>query len=424
MFLKIKGTLDIFDYRLIEGVLQIVQNHLKNYNFSQVATPILESVSLFERGLGFQTDVVSKQMFIVQSKSENESICLRPEITAGTIRAFVEQQGSLVLPWKVFSYGPVFRYERPQKGRYRQFHQMSIESLGTDTVVYDAFFISMLSHLFAEKLALENFVLHVNFLGQQEDREIFKVHLYAFLSEHDAILCTTCKQRKDTNILRVFDCKVEACHSLYKKAPKITDYLTPASAAEWKLVQQELLQLSVTFVHDPYLVRGLDYYNKTVFEFIGTTLGAQSTFCGGGRYDSLAQQLGSKEQVSAIGAGIGMERLLMMLEGAEENFAIQKPPLVCIVPCSVEQNGTALLIADHLQAADICVDILLDTASLKSKLRKADKLQAQYAVVIGEIEQQQNFVMVKNMMTGKDEKVSQADLESYFKGLSLSPSEN
>ena len=418
MFPRIKGTQDILDYRLIEGVLQIIEYHLKNYNFSQVVTPILESVSLFERGLGFQTDVVSKQMFVVQSKSDSEHICLRPEITAGTVRAFVEQQGSLVLPWKVFSYGPVFRYERPQKGRFRQFNQVSIESLGTNSVMYDAFFISMLSNLFGEKLAIENFVLHVNFLGQIEDREIFKTHLYTFLSEHDAILCETCRQRKETNILRVFDCKVEACSRLYKQAPKITDYLTPASQAEWQMVQDQLLQLSVTFVHDPYLVRGLDYYNKTVFEFIGTTLGAQNTFCGGGRYDSLAQQLGSKEQVPAIGAGIGMERLLIVLEGQEEKFATQRASLVCIIPCAVEQNGTALLIADSLQAAGVCIDVLLDEASLKSKLRKADKLQAAYAIVIGQEEQAMNFVMVKNMMTGQDEKVSQANLENYFKSIS------
>lgn len=417
MFPRIKGTQDILDYRLIEGVLQIIDRHLKNYNFSQISTPILESVSLFERGLGIQTDVVGKEMFVVQSKSDREQICLRPEMTAGTVRAFVEQQGSLVVPWKVFSYGPAFRYERPQKGRLRQFHQISIESLGTSAVMYDAFFISMLATLFSEKLEIERFVLHVNFLGQQQDRDIFKTHLHAFLSEHDAILCETCKQRKETNILRIFDCKVEACHNLYKQAPKITDHLTPASQIEWQMVQDQLLQLSVTFVHDPYLVRGLDYYNKTVFEFIGLALGAQNTFCGGGRYDTLAQQLGSKEEVPAIGAGIGMERLLIVLEGQEEKFATKKRPLVCVIPCAVEQNGTALLITDSLQAAGVCVDILLDVASLKSKLRKADKLQTAYAVVIGEQEQAQNFVMVKNMMTGQDEKVSQADLETYFRSL-------
>lgn len=417
MFPRIKGTQDILDYRLTQGVLQIIGHHLKNYNFAQISTPILESVALFERGLGVQTDVVGKEMFIVQSKSDREQICLRPEMTAGTVRAFVEEQGSLVLPWKVFSYGPAFRYERPQKGRLRQFNQISIESLGTSNVMYDTFFISMLSHLFAEKLEIEHFVLHVNFLGQLEDREIFKTHLYQFLTEHDAILCNTCKQRKDANILRVFDCKVESCSNLYKQAPKITDHLTPASQVEWQMVQDQLLQLSVTFTHNPYLVRGLDYYNKTVFEFVGLSLGAQNTFCGGGRYDTLAQQLGSKEQVSAIGAGIGMERLLIVLEGQEAKFATQRPSLVCLVPYAVEQNSTAMLIADSLQAAGVCVDILLDTASLKSKLRKADKLQAAYAVVIGQVEQAENFVMVKNMMTGQDTKVFQADLQTYFKSL-------
>lgn len=414
MFSLIKGTQDILDYRLTDGVLQIIQSHLKNYNFAQISTPILESVELFERGLGVATDVVGKEMFVVQSKSDRERICLRPEMTAGTVRAFVQEQGSLVLPWKVFSYGPAFRYERPQKGRLRQFHQISIESLGTASVMYDAFFISMLANLFEEKLNIENFVLHVNFLGQPEDRQIFKTHLYQFLTENDAILCATCKQRKDTNILRVFDCKNEACHELYTRAPKITDHLTPESQAEWQTVQDQLLQLSVTFVHDPYLVRGLDYYNKTVFEFVGLSLGAQNTFCGGGRYDSLAQQLGSKELVPAFGAGIGMERLLIVLEDQQEKFATQRPSLVCIIPCDVEQNNTAVLIADHLQAAGVCIDILLDTASLKSKLRKADKLQAKYAVVIGQVEQAENFVMVKNMMNGQDEKVSQADVQSYF----------
>ena len=419
MFFRIKGTQDNLDCRLVEGVLRTIMQHLANYNFQQVSTPIIESTSLFERGLGMQTDVVSKEMFIVQAKSDREQICLRPEMTAGTVRAFVEQQGSLVLPWKVFSYGPVFRYERPQKGRFRQFHQVSIESLGTSSVMYDAFFISMLDSLFAEKFSIENYVLQINFLGQQNDRDIFKTHLYAFLSEHESTLCATCIQRKDTNILRVFDCKIDACIDLYKNAPKIVDHLTPESKLEWDMLCQQLHQLSVTFTHNPYLVRGLDYYNKTVFEFIGTTLGAQNTFCGGGRYDTLATQLGSKEEVPAVGAGIGMERLLMLLEGSQDKFSIAKRPLVCVVPCQAEQNGTALLIADHLQAAGVCVDVLIDEASLKSKLRKANKLQAVYVAVIGADEQIGNYVTIKNMVTGGDEKVFQADLATFFASISV-----
>jgi len=414
MFSRIKGTQDILDYRLIEGVLQIVMQHLSHYNFQQISTPIIEPTELFVRGLGVQTDVVSKEMFEVQSKSDREQICLRPEMTAGTIRAFIEQQGSLILPWKVFSYGPAFRYERPQKGRQRQFNQVSIESLGTASVMYDAFFISMLSNLFAEKLKIENFVLQINFIGEPQDREIFKTHVYSFLSKYESIICATCIQRKDSNILRVFDCKIEACIALYKTAPKIVDHLTPESKIEWELLQEQLHQLSVTFMHNPYLVRGLDYYNKTVFEFIGTTLGAQNTFCGGGRYDTLATQLGSKEDVPAFGAGIGVERLLMLLEGHEEQFMVKKQSLVCIVPCQIEQNGTALLIADSLQATGVCIDILLDDASLKSKLRKANKLQAMYVVIIGVDEQQGNYVTIKNMVTGKDEKIIQADLDQFF----------
>lgn len=414
MFFRIKGTQDNLDCRFVQGVLQIVMHHLANYNFQQISTPIIESTTLFERGLGIATDVVGKEMFTVESKSDREQICLRPEMTAGTVRAFVEQQGSLVLPWKVFSYGPVFRYERPQKGRYRQFHQVSIESLGTSSVMYDAFFISMLDTLFAEKLSIENYVLQINFLGQQEDRDIFKAHLYEFLTTHASILCATCIQRKDTNILRVFDCKNETCSNLYKTAPQIVDHLTPESKREWELLCQQLHQLSVTFTHNPYLVRGLDYYNKTVFEFIGTTLGAQNTFCGGGRYDTLATQLGSKEQVPAVGAGIGVERLLMLLEDQQAKFEIPKRSLVCIIPCQNEHNGTALLIADSLQAGGVCVDVLLDEASLKSKIRKANKLQAMYVAVIGDDEQAGNYVTIKNMVTGKDDKISQANLADFF----------
>jgi len=417
MFLKVKGTQDVLDYRLIEGVLQIVQTHLKNYNFQPVVTPIIESVSLFERGLGFETDVVSKQMFVVQSKSSSEQICLRPELTAGTLRAFLENQAILTLPWKCFSYGPVFRYERPQKGRYRQFNQVSIESLGTKSVAYDAFFIGMLSTLFAEKLKLDNFILQINFLGQEEDRAIFKTHLHQFLTQHQEQLCQTCVARKETNILRVFDCKVEACVTLYEQAPKITDYLTPESQVEWQELQDQLLQLSITFVHNPYLVRGLDYYNKTVFEFVGLTLGAQSTFCGGGRYDSLAQQLGSKEEIPAIGAGIGMERLLLTLEDREQELQTQLPALLCCIPCEDAQKGTVLLLAEHLQAAGLCIDVLIDSGSLKHKLKKAHKLQAAYAIIVGEKEQAGNYVMVKDMITGHDEKVGQAEVLNYFKKL-------
>jgi len=241
--------------------------------------------------------------------------------------------------------------------------------------------------------------------------------LHEFLTAHQDKLCQTCCARKETNILRVFDCKVETCAQLYESAPQITNYLTPESQAEWQALQSQLLQLSITFTHNPYLVRGLDYYNKTVFEFIGLTLGAQSTFCGGGRYDSLAQQLGSKEEIPAIGAGIGMERLLMVLQDSQEQLQLSLPALVCCIPCDDGQQGTVLLLAESLQAAGVCVDVIVDTGSLKNKLKKAHKLQARYAMIVGQDEQLGNFVMMKDMISGNDQKVSQADLVDYCKKL-------
>lgn len=417
MFAKIKGTQDILDHRLLDEVIKLVTSHAQFYNFTQISTPILESVTLFERGLGLQTDVVSKEMFLVESKSDREKICLRPEMTAGAVRAFLEQQGSLVLPWKIFSYGPAFRYERPQKGRLRQFHQISFESLGTADISYDALFISMLDQLFGRILQIAHYQLRINFLGTIQDRQIFKEHLYQFLEKHNETICSTCQERKITNILRVFDCKNSICQQIYQSAPVIINYLTEQSIEQWNLLQEYLVRLGVQFVIDPYLVRGLDYYNKTVFEFISLSLGAQNTFCGGGRYDSLAQQLGSKDQIPSIGAGIGVERLLMVLEDKKDAILVKQQPLIIVISCDTAQNSSAIMYADRLQKAGIKIDILVDAASLKSKLRKADKLQADYAIVIGSIEQQEGFVMVKDMKTGVDIKVLQKDLCDYFKNM-------
>jgi histidyl-tRNA synthetase len=418
MFSKIKGTQDFLDCNFLQGVLHKIFRHVQTYNFKQIETPILESVTLFERGLGYETDVVSKQMFIIDKEKSSEVICLRPEATAGTMRAFVENQGQLTLPWKVFSYGPMFRYERPQKGRFRQFHQVNIESIGVQDIMHDALFITMLSRLFEEVLDIENFVLHINFLGSMQDRENFKQALHAFLQQHVATLCDTCLVRKESNILRVFDCKSEQCIDLYKQAPKLTDHLCQESQQEWNSIKDTLHQLSVTFIQDPYLVRGLDYYNKTVFEFVGTTLGAQNAFCGGGRYDGLAQQLGAKQEVASIGAAIGIERLLLLLEDKKDEMSFAQQPLVYVLPCEQEQNNLALFVVDALQQAGICSDVLFD-GKLKAKLKKANKLQASYVVLIGQDEQQENFVTVKDMTTGSEERVIQSELVSYFTKLGI-----
>lgn len=415
MFSRVKGAADLFTYNLWKGIFNKVQAHLKTHNFKEIQTPLLEYVSLFERGLGYETDVVKKQMFLIEQKNDKNQMCLRPEGTAGTMRAYLEKKHELTAPCNLFSFGPMFRYERPQKGRLRQFHQVNIESIGVTSIQYDAFFIQMLHKLFLETLKITEFVLAINFLGTPEDREQYKKALYAFLESYTEQICATCQERKETNILRVLDCKSESCQKIYDSAPIITDHLCEQSTLEWALLQDQLHQLSVTFTVNPRLVRGLDYYNKTVFEFVGMTLGAQDTFCGGGRYDGLAKQLGSKDPVPAIGAAFGFERLLLLLGDQAQDFVEPEAPLTVVVACAQGQNSLALLCADVIQRAGKTVQVLIDETSLKNKLKKSNKMGAAFVVLIGEEEQQSSIVTVKNMMTGKEEKVAQDKMVSCLK---------
>lgn len=409
MISRVRGTEDILDLHLHDFVLGVVKHHLATYNFSEIQTPILEHSSLFLRTLGTDTDVVSKEMYLLTTES-GEQLCLRPEATASTMRAFLESKEQHVLPWKVFSYGPMFRHERPQKGRWRQFSQINIELIGTNALAQDAQCIAMLDALFHERFNLSNYMLRLNFLGVPEDRARHKELLYAFLEKNVAQLCDTCLVRKEKNILRVFDCKNPDCQELYQHAPMITDVLGSESQKEWEELQKMLTILSVNYVHDPRLVRGLDYYNKTVFEFSSPDLGAQSSFCGGGRYDSLATQLGSSIDYPSVGAAIGMGRLLMLVDGVKDSLSIpQLPKLSVIIPMSEAQHALALLLSHSLQTKGICVEVLFE-GSLKSMMNKAHKKNANYVLVIGDEEQALGTVNMKNMQTGERTVISQNDV--------------
>ena len=447
MFSKVKGVADnFFEMPYASGVKKKIEAHLKRYNFSEIDLPILEYVSLFQRGLGYETDVVSKQMFIISPKGDkqgDEMICLRPEGTAGTMRAFLQEQSNVVTPCKVFSYGPMFRYERPQKGRLREFHQMNLEMIGGASILYDAHLIKMLHNLFDQELKIESFVLKLNFLGQLEDRKAFCAALVSFLTPYTldaapsiipsssglpcpakleakpgtrgssnqmALLCADCQTRIKTNPLRVLDCKSQDCQKLFQQAPKLSDFFSDSTRAEWQQLQETLHELSVTFVIDNNLVRGLDYYNKTVFEFVSVNLGAQSAFCAGGRYDGLAVQLGSKVEVPAFGCAIGMERLLMVLESCKDQLAEKQLPLACIIPLTESENKVALHLADFLQSHGKAVDLLLDDQKTQNKMKKANLLKAQYVLIIGQDEKNNNTVTVKNMVTGVQEVCLQSEV--------------
>ena len=416
MITRVKGTQDFLDLTLLNFVVEKISQHCALYQFARIETPIIEYTELFKRSMGLETDVVSKEMFLIKSHDEEgqSEICLRPEATASMVRAFIENSIDHT-PWKVFTYGPMFRYERPQKGRFRQFHQISIEVIGAISLAHDVELLVMLDRLFHEGFSLNNYALLINFLGCPEDRKKYRVKLYDFLLKHRDDLDGLCKDRMEKNIMRVFDCKNQKCQDIYKKAPKISDNLCAPCDVEWKGLQERLELLSISFSHEPGLVRGLDYYSKTVFEFVSHNLGAQSAFCAGGRYDQLVSDLGGKEDQPSVGAAIGIERLLMLLEPIKSKLNLPQPKAVrVILPMSEQQHTLALLIADELRAQEIAVEVLIE-GSIKSMMRKANKLGALHVLLLGQDEQDAREVTVKNMVTGQQEKIAQAELAEYLK---------
>lgn len=406
MLNRVKGTQDFLDLTLFNFFIARAREHCSLYAFDEIATPIIEPVELFRRSLGLHTDVVSKEMYTVSATDNEDQICLRPEATASTMRAFYNNSIA-ERPWKVFSFGPMFRHERPQKGRFRQFHQFNLEVIGAPDVAHDAELIALLDSFFRRSLGMNSYALKLNFLGSHEDRARYKQALLAFLDEQPN-LPQPIVERKETNLLRIFDLKAPGCAEALVNAPKLIDYLSDESKRTWELLQSLLLQLGVTFVIDPYLVRGLDYYNNTVFEFVSLELGAQNSFCGGGRYDYLSQTLGEKEAVPAIGAAIGIERILMILEARKDQLPLsQKKAIVAILPLSDAQKQLALICAAFLRHNAHCCETLSDITSVKSMMRRANKLGARFAIIIGEDEQKTNMLTLKDMISGTEQKVSQ-----------------
>ncbi len=413
MINRVRGTQDILDLTLYNFVLDKIKEHTQLYNFTHIETPILEYTKLFFHSLGSTTDIVSKEMYTFPAKSEEESICLRPEATSGIIRAYHENRIE-EKPFKTFSYGPMFRRERPQKGRWRQFDHLNFEVINTASIAQDALFIKMLDSFFSDKLNLENYVLKLNYLGCSKDRKQHKKALKNYLDKVDSKICDTCKVRKDANILRIFDCKNDTCQKVYENAPKLTAFLCDECNSEWKDIKEKLQILSVNFIEDPKLVRGLDYYNKIVFEFASPLLGAQSTFCGGGRY-SLGKDVGAKENFPCVGAAIGFGRLLLLTEQNINNLNLPtQPALYLIIPMDKKQYDLSLILADELTANKFCVDVLLEGNSIKSMMRKANKVGAKKVLIIGEDEQQTGTVTVKNMQTGEGVKVKQAEILKHL----------
>lgn len=375
-----------------EALEALVREWLASYGYRNMRTPVLEHTQLFARGIGEVTDIVEKEMYSFTDSLNGDKLTMRPEFTAGMVRASIEHNLLYDRPHRVYAMGPVFRHERPQRGRYRQFHQIDVEALGLPGPDVDAELIVMLARLW-RKLGLTDIRLELNSLGQAEERAAHRAALIEHLEAHKDVLDEEAQRRMYTNPLRVLDTKNPAMQDMANAAPRLFDFLGEESRAHFKGVCDRLDDAGIGYTLNPRLVRGLDYYNLTVFEWVTDRLGAQGTVCGGGRYDGLIELMGGKP-APAVGFAIGMERLLDLCsqEGEQE----QAPECqVYMVHQGEAAQRKASLLAEQLRDAGLQVIVHAGSSGFKSQFKRADASGAQAAVILGEDELQKEQASVK-----------------------------
>ncbi len=378
-----------------------------SYGFREIRLPILEKTELFARSLGEATDIVEKEMYTFIDR-QKESLTLRPEATAGICRAVIENglyaQGKIL---KLFTIGPMFRHERPQRGRLRQFHQLNAEVFGSNAPGTDAELIALALDIL-DAGGARGLRLEINSLGCPVCRPAFREALKKFLAGLREKLCEDCQRRVERNPLRVLDCKRQECQSLYVDAPKLEDFLCPACKEHYFSVLKDLETLNIAYVKNPRLVRGLDYYVRTTFEIKAPDLGAQDTVAAGGRYDGLVKALGGPD-IPGVGFAIGLERFLLIAELPED----LSPPLDLFVAALGEEARRLVLpLVRNLRRHGLMVDLDHEGRSLKAQLKQANRLRARFALIIGEKELQEGKVLLRDMTTGAQESLAQAELES------------
>ena len=373
---------------------------LAQYGYRNLRVPIVEPTALFVRGIGEHTDVVEKEMYTFEDKLNGERLTLRPEATAGIVRASIEHNLLYGRPQRVWTAGPMFRHERPQKGRYRQFHQLDVEALGFAGPDVDAEQIVMLARLW-RALGLTGIALHVNSIGDPHERVAHRAALVAYLEQHHDALDADSRRRLTTNPLRILDTKNPAMQDVVEAAPKLIDFLGEESRAHFDAVCRTLDAAGQPYRINPRLVRGMDYYNRTVFEWVTDHLGSQGTICGGGRYDGLIAQMGGKA-APAIGFGLGVERLLLLLEELDLHGPSQAPDAYCVI-ASDAAVAHAVPLTEALRAAGVSVLMHAGGGSMKSQLKKADASGARYALILGDDEVAQGVVSVKALRGGAGE---------------------
>ena len=399
-----KGTRDILpsEIQTWQWVEKIARAAFETYGFQEIRTPIFESTDLFVRGVGDTTDIVEKEMFTFNDKA-NRSISLRPEGTASVARAILQNrllEGTSVL--KLYYIGQMFRYDRPQAGRYREFWQVGVEAFGTDNPAVDAEVIALGNHFFSS-LGLKDFTLRLNNIGDRACRPKYVEDLSAYAEAHLDQLCGECKGRYERNPLRILDCK-NGCRIALEDMPKVTDYWCAPCREHFDAVKRYLDQLGVNYEEDLYLVRGLDYYSRTTFEFMAGGLGAQDAIGGAGRYDYLVEQLGGKP-TPGIGFALGVDRIILALEAQNVAIPTQSSVDVYIAVLGDEAMAVAFQLAQELRDSGVRTDLEYTGRSLKAQMKTANKLSARYVVMIGEDEITNRSATLREMESGDQQAV-------------------
>lgn len=409
-----KGTKDVLpaDSYKWHYVEDVARKTAGQFGFKEIRTPMFEHTELFLRGVGETTDIVTKEMYTFDDKG-GRSMTLRPEGTAGVARCFVENGlHQAVLPMKAYYIASVFRYEKPQAGRLREHHQFGVECYGSDSPSADAEVITLAS-TFLRNAGLKDLALNLNSIGCKECRAKYNAALKAYIGENLHNMCGQCQTRFDKNPLRILDCKEEKCKLITKNAPKILDYLCDDCRAHFEEVQRLLTLNNISFVVNPDIVRGLDYYTRTVFEFVSTDIGAQGTVCGGGRYNNLVEEVGGKP-MPAVGFGLGLERLLLVLENTCNLHAEQELMDVYILPIGDRAKDMAVKIVSSLRSIGVKAETDIMDRGVKAQMKYADRIGVKNVIVLGDEEIDNNVVHVKKMADGSVEDIAIDSLSAYF----------
>lgn len=405
-----KGTKDMlpeqaYKWHYVEGKFADI---CRKYGFKEIRTPMFEHTEVFQRGIGDTTDVVQKEMYTFNDHA-GRSITLKPEGTSGAVRAFIEhKQYAEVQPTKYYYDTDCFRYEKPQSGRLRHFHQFGIEVFGTSNMLADAEVIC-LANDFLTELGVKEIELRINSVGCPECRTKYRQALKDYIRPRYDELCSTCKDRYERNPMRILDCKSEICQEIVKDAPRMLDYLCDDCRNAFEELKTNLTSMGIEYTIDPNIVRGLDYYTKTAFEFVTTKIGAQGTVCGGGRYDHLIEELGGPP-IPGVGFGLGIERLLLLMEANDAYFPKDEGVEVFIAVMGERAKAFGLKLCREMRQKGIVAEMDTLARNIKGQFKYADRLNAKYTLVIGDNELDKGVVSLKDMAASSQKEVAIADI--------------